>query len=286
MKADFKPQRRGDVLREIEKLDSQRDHQRIAYLSSAYDFPWDTQRAYELALLRSFAVPSSSHLLVSTGEFTERTQKRYDDTMLIISTIGLCGYDSPAGRAALRRMNQLHGRYQIPNDEFLYVLSTFVIEPLRWNARFGWRALSDKEKQAGFYFWREVGRRMNIQNIPETLADFEAFQAAYEAAHFAFDENNRVLAEVTKNLFLSWVLPRPLRFLGHWAVIALFDPPLRRAFGYADPPVWLEWFVTTALKFRAALIRFLPPRRKPATVPKARSYPQGYDIQQLGPPLK
>ena len=43
-----------------------------------------------------------------TGELTERPQKRYDDTDLILSTICESGYDSREGRAALRRMTRIH----------------------------------------------------------------------------------------------------------------------------------------------------------------------------------
>jgi hypothetical protein len=35
------------------------------------------------------------------------------------------------------RINQMHGRFSISNDDFLYVLSTFVYEPIRWNERLG-----------------------------------------------------------------------------------------------------------------------------------------------------
>ncbi len=67
------------------------------------------------------------------------------------------GYDSPEGRRAIRRMNQIHGRFEISNDDFLYVLSSFVFEPIRWNARFGWRPLIEAERLASFHFWLEVG---------------------------------------------------------------------------------------------------------------------------------
>jgi hypothetical protein len=60
-------------------------------------------------------------------------------------------------------MNQLHRRWNIDNEDFLYVLSTFVFEPTRWHQQYGWRTPSEIEKRANFYFWREVGRRMNIQ---------------------------------------------------------------------------------------------------------------------------
>ena len=74
-------------------------------------------------------MPKSSKLLVSTEEFTKRAQKRYDDTTILMSTIGFYGHSSLEGRRAIRRMNQIHARYPIPNDEFLYVLSTFTFEP-------------------------------------------------------------------------------------------------------------------------------------------------------------
>ena len=134
------------------------------------------------AVARAGAVPGvrgrQGHgALAGTGEFTQRTQKRYDDTVLLLAEILEHGYDSERGKAALRRMNQMHGRYSIPNDEFLYVLSTFVFEPIRWNERFGWRPLLRQEKLASFYFWREIARRMAIKDVPE---DYETLERYYD----------------------------------------------------------------------------------------------------------
>src|SRR5436190_565011 len=98
------------VLQEIEKLDAVRDHQRITFLSCRVDFPFDTTRALEFALFRTFCVPSISALLDKTGEFQNRAQKRYDDTDIIVSEMMERGYDSERGRAALKRMNAMHGR--------------------------------------------------------------------------------------------------------------------------------------------------------------------------------
>ena len=103
-------------------------------------------------------------------------QKRYDDTQILISAFCEHGYDSDLGRRAIRRMNRIHGRFEIANDDFLYVLSTMVFEPIRWNARFGWRPLIEIEKLATFHFWREVGRRMAIRDLPERLRRVRAVQ--------------------------------------------------------------------------------------------------------------
>ena len=91
------------ILREIEKLDPLKDHQRIIFLSCCYDFPFDTTWALEFALFRTFCVPNISPLLDRTGESGKRAQKRYDDTDIIINELIESGYDSDRGRPAGNR---------------------------------------------------------------------------------------------------------------------------------------------------------------------------------------
>ncbi len=275
------------ILNEILRLDPVKDHQRIAFLDSCYEFPFDTTRALELALFRTFAVAKGSALLAGTGEFTERPQKRYDDTVLILAEILEYGYDSDRGRAALRQMNRLHGRYAIPNDEFLYVLSTFIYEPIRWNARFGWRPLAEQEKLAAFYFWCEVGRRMNIKELPSDYEAFERYNLEFEQAHFRYAEANQRLAVATRDLFLGWVLPRRLRRFGEPLVYAMMDDRLLAAVGFPRPADSTRQLVEGVLRLRARVLRMLPPRRRPRLITrqKHRTYPYGYRIEELGPAL-
>src|SRR6187401_1432748 len=221
--------RRFDVLHEIERLDPERDHQRIVHLSFGYDFSWDSIRSLEFALYRTYCVPSISALLDRTGEFQQRAQKRYDDTDVIVSELMEWGYDSDRGRAALRRMNQIHGRFTIANEDFLYVLSTFVFEPIRWNARYGWRPLIETEKLATFEYWRAVGRRMAIRKIPETYEDFERFNEEYERREFRRTGASQRVGIATRDMFLTWFPGLPRRF-GAQAIYALMDEPLLDAF--------------------------------------------------------
>lgn len=272
----------------IAALDPERNCQQIAYLSSCYEFPWDTTRALELALFRVFGVAKGTPLLVQTGEFVQRTQKRYDDTVLILSEIlESGGYDTPRGHAALVRMNKQHGRFQIPNDEYLYTLSTFILEPIRWNERYGWRPLTEAERQAAYYFWREVGRRMGIRDIPESLEAYDRFNRQYEAAEFRYSPDNELIARATRNLFLSWFLPRWLYGLGAPVVHALLDDHLLAAVGLKPAPRWLQHLVRGAVRLRGRLVRLLPPRRKPRLLTKipTPTYPGGYVIEELGAKL-
>ena len=96
---------RYDILHRIEQLDPIKDHVEIYRLLVCYEFPWDYIRSLEVALYRTYCVPSISALLDQTGELVYRTQKRYDDTAILIAEWPAFGYDSERGRAALRRMN-------------------------------------------------------------------------------------------------------------------------------------------------------------------------------------
>jgi hypothetical protein len=276
---------RYEILHAIEKLDPERDHHRIIFLSTCYDFPFDTTRALEFALFRTFCAPRISALLDRTGEFSKRAQKRYDDTDIIVSELLEWGYDSERGKRALRRLNQLHGRFTIANEDFLYVLSTFIFEPIRWNERFGWRLLCEQERLGYFYFWREVGRRMNIRDIPMDYNVFEHFNRDYEKQHYRFTEANRRVGAATRELFVSW-FPNIVSPLVRSAIYALLDDRLIEAFGFPRPWLLMRWLVPRALRLRATVVRFLPPRRKARlrTEMGHPTYPEGYVIEQLGPP--
>jgi hypothetical protein len=273
------------ALREILGLDPERDHLRIVFLSSCVEFPFDTARALEFALFRTFSSPSIAAILHSTGEFEQRAQKRYDDTDLLLSELLEYGYDSPRGKEAMRRINTLHGYYAISNEDFLYVLSSFIYEPVRWITRFGWRPLSEHEKHAAFYYWREVGRRMGIRDIPATYGEFERYNVEYELRTFTYSEASRGVGEATREMFLAWVLPRPLRFLGRPFAHAIMDEALLRAFGFPEPPAALRRLVEVSLRARGWLAGHAPPRRRPRlrTAMRHRTYPEGYRTPELGP---
>ena len=143
-------------------------------------FAWDINKALEFALLESFAVPSISGLLERTGEFKNRTLKRYDDTAILVREVMSNGLDSGRARRAFTRINDMHGRFRIANDDFLYVLSTFVFSPIDWLERFGRRGMTREEKEAWLFYWREFGRRMGIAALPEDLAAFRTFAQEFE----------------------------------------------------------------------------------------------------------
>jgi hypothetical protein len=272
--------------RRIEELDPVRDHQEIYRISAGYEFPWDYQRSLELALFRTYCVPSISALLDATGEFRDRPQKRYDDTALLMAEIAEHGYDSARGREALSVINRLHRQFDIGNDDMRYVLSTFIYDPIDWIERFGWRPLTEQERLAAFHYYSEVGRRMGIRDIQTDFDEFRAFKRDYEDRMFRFSDTNQRVGGYTLALFCGW-FPRPLRPAVRQAVLALLDPAMRTAFGFPAGPGWLTTLEHRGLRARAAVVRRLPPRRVSRLTSAKRNrtyrgYPKGYRPRDLG----
>jgi hypothetical protein len=278
--------RRGHWKNRIAELDPEMDYHEIYRILLTCEFPWDMNQSLSFALYRTYAIPAIGRLLLRTGEFTTRTQKRYDDTALILAAILEHGLSSEPGRTALRRMNQMHGAYDIANEDMLYVLATFVVVPIRWLDQYGWRRLTEAEKTASANYYRALGKHMGIKSIPGSWPEFSAYLDTYEAANFEFDPAGRAVSESTLGLMATFppnnLLPRAvtLRFAK-----ALMDDPLLDAFGYRRPAGWERAIAFGALRARAAVVWLLPPRKNPLytrDMRTIRGYPDGYEIAQLG----
>lgn len=47
--------------------------------------------------------------------------------------------------ASINRLNELHGKYSISNEDYLYTLTLFVAESIRWLNSWEWRKLDIRE---------------------------------------------------------------------------------------------------------------------------------------------
>lgn len=273
-------------LRRIEELDPALDASEIYRISTTREFPWDYNQALSFALFRTYAVPSIGRLLSETGEFTQRGQKRYDDTALILDAVLEHGFASTTGRAAIRRMNQMHGAYPISADDLRYVLCTFVVVPIRWIDELGWRRLSEHERVAAAHHYRELGRHMGIRDIPATHREFAESLDAYERDHFAFDAGGRAVADATLNLFTTFRPQHraPAALVRRFSY-GLMDDALRAALRYPRIPAAEQRLARGLVRARSAVVRRMRPREEPLfarMLPNVRSYPEGYDVAELG----
>ncbi len=274
------------VRKELERLNPVHDHQRMVQLLAGYEFPFDMVRALELALFHTYASPSISSLLQKTGEFVKRGQKRYDDTSILIAQFMQEGYDSELGQRAIDRMNKIHGHYPIPNEDYLLVLATFVIYPIDWTEKYGWRKMTSNEKQALFLFFREVGKRMNLTDIPDTLTELSAFAGRYENRHFRYTESNRAIADATVRIVENW-FPKPLRAVVKPVFAALINEKLREAFGYKKPSSGFCVLIEGSLQVRKWPLKFITFKPYPTLIVNThwRTYPKHeFTLETLGPP--
>jgi hypothetical protein len=268
-------------LERIRRLDPETDFDEITYITSRYEFPWDYVQGTGIAFLRDYGVPSIARLLDRTGEFEHHGIKRYDDTLLIGEEATVEGIDSPRAHDAVRRLNKIHGHYDIPDDEFAFVLATTIVGPVRWINEFGWRPLDPNETAALAKVTTRFGELMGLKDLPTTYDGYERLLVDYETERFEFTPANRRLTEASIRIARE-VSPRPMRPLIRRVTIALMDEPLRVALGMPKQPAWFVRAVRGGLRLRGRALRFFPPRRT-AYHHKPSTYPMGHRLGDLGP---
>lgn len=274
------------VAAEIASLDAKADCQRIAHLLTAYEYSWDMTRALEVALFFTYGSNTVSRLLDRTGEFREHGQKRYDDTRLLIAHFMDTGWDGEVGRSAIARMNKSHAHYRIPNDDFLFVLWTFIDFPIRWTDEFAWRPMTRHEQTAWFHFWIGIGERMGLKDLPATRSEFDAFVHTYRQRHFVPDAASANVARATLKIMEDW-LPAPLRPLVSLVVFSLIeDPDFIAAVGGKASPAWFRHGVRGGLRLLGRVKRVWAMGDYPIRAESAinRTYPGNrYQVEQLAP---
>jgi hypothetical protein len=263
-------------------LQAEKDAESIVYRIACIEFPFDGARAMELATFRTFAVPSISSVLYQSGGFMCAPQRRMDSTDILLSHIIEYGYNSQKGEAAISRINEIHSQFNLKNMDMLYVLSTFIVEPIRWMSTFAYRPLHIIEQNALYYFWKAIGERLNIAKIPKSLDLFIEWNRRYEKEHFIFHKDNHALAVRTREHIFEHVLPKSLRRFGPPIFHSFLDRPLLEACGLPIPPVQLRYAIQRLMRLNSrigSLKTAKPHFRTKADFP---SFKGGYEIESVG----
>eukprot|EP01130_Rhizamoeba_saxonica_P013134 TRINITY_DN5566_c0_g1_i1.p1 TRINITY_DN5566_c0_g1~~TRINITY_DN5566_c0_g1_i1.p1 ORF type:complete len:255 (+),score=47.99 TRINITY_DN5566_c0_g1_i1:723-1487(+) len=182
------------------------------------------------------------------------------------------------GSLAIKRLNAIHGKYRISNDDFLYTLSVFIYEPIRLIEKYGYRTLTDNEKLAIYYWYRNMGIEMGIKHIPSTYESFEFWQQSYERKYMIkkdseFVDGEHAISKYTINFFLTRV-PNFMSGFGRKVIIAMLDDRLREATGYEKQPQFLSDMLDFCLKNISFFVRyFFLPRYKPSKIVSEETEP-------------
>lgn len=156
------------------------------------------------------------------------------------------GHSPASSRAlvAIARTRWVHSSYRasgkILEDDMVYTLGLFAVQPVRFINKYEWRQLTDVEKCAIGTFWKSVGDGLEISwdVLPSGktgfrdglhwLEEIAAWSDDYEVRCMVPAVSNRETADQTTAVIL-YLVPRPLHSLGLKFVSFMMDDRLRKA---------------------------------------------------------
>ncbi|KAI9275163.1 hypothetical protein EDC94DRAFT_509322 [Helicostylum pulchrum] len=297
-------------------LDDPEIAKEIAAITLKKEFP---------SFFKTFTIPSISKLLAATGEFSKACSRRIEDTQLILyEMLDTCGrinkqleanpitpqqdIDDQCKREkeATDRLNTIHGKYTISNDDYIYTAALIVLEPIHWINRYEWRKLDIREINALYRVWYDVSITMNIENFPSSPEKLIEFTDSYAKENIKYSPSNWKCGENTARLIVTRFFPSFLHKIGYEMALrslpSVLYPEDVAAFKlpYKESKL-ITWTFNGLLGLRAVLTRyFMLPRsefvvRTPfyanaqgKYVPeffmyKPYIYKDGYNISELGP---
>jgi hypothetical protein len=251
-----------------------------------FDLASDMELGFFLSYYRNFAIPSIAATLNKNAEIQQRPMKRSYDTAIVVYELIANGMDSDRGREMVALLNRVHRHVPGSKDDFLYVLLTLLVVPIRWIQKHAWRQPTTAELAAASRFFTELGARMNITGIPATYAEAEKFFDLYEAAHVAPSPEGQRLMDATVHVFQSR-LPAPLRPAAKQLISTMLDDGLlTAALGLPRATRTSLAALKTGLAVRNAIHRRRPLKQQPHFIPGhagSTLYPNGYSLDQIGP---
>jgi ER-bound oxygenase mpaB/B'/Rubber oxygenase, catalytic domain len=268
-------------LRRIETLDPEQDSQQISAL-----FYEDFQSVMLLqavsGYLMTFAAPRISRILHRTGEFEQSVGKRFVDTGLLFRIPLNHGLGPGPGRDAARRVNEMHRQYDIHPDDFVMVGTDVALSALDFADKFGWRPVSEAEREAVRRHYSAVARAFGSHKpLPLSLAEMRAFWEHYVDTELGFEPHNRAMADAMLVYIAGRIAPS-LRRVTTPLLLAQIDPRILSACGFKPP--------SHLLRSLSSAVFTLMGRRDP--VPDGAPdglmtladtvYPDGWTVETLG----
>ncbi|MFP3579254.1 oxygenase MpaB family protein [Arthrobacter sp. SIMBA_036] len=251
-----------------------------------FDLAADTELGFFLAYYRNFAIPSIAATLCANAEIQLRPMKRSYDTAIVIYELISCGLDSDRGRTMVELLNRIHRHVPGSTDDFLYVLLTLLVVPIRWIREHAWRQPTASELAAAHRFFMELGVRMNMTCLPASYSEAEDFFDLYEATHVASSTEGRLLMASTVRVFRNR-LPVLLRPLAKQLISTMLDDDrLTDALGLPHASPASRTILRTGLTARNAIQRRRRLKTKPHFAPGfsgSSLYPRGYSLERIGP---
>jgi hypothetical protein len=227
------------IRRRIAALDPVEDNEEAARLTFEvlYGDPIGVHAALLVGFSRQVAVPGIARVIYrgGGGETLRDVARRIDDTLTLFGAFFHWGYSSPQGRAAIARMEQIHSRFAITDEQKRYTLATLIFEGERIGRHLGFNPFTASEREVIWRFWCGVAEQMPLGGLPPTAGELWRWMLEYEREHWRYTDDGR---HVVDRFFEDWTtrwFPRPARGLGRQILLALMDEDLRAVLHLEDP---------------------------------------------------
>ncbi|EFA82351.1 hypothetical protein PPL_04776 [Heterostelium album PN500] len=223
-----------------------------------YDFPFEMFLVLNFVSYRTFCSPTIAGVYAKTGGIVNDTDKRACDTDLLMHIWMDYGLDST-----------IHGLHSAKtrNVDFVFVIACLVIDSIQFANDYGWRSIEEKEKQAIWEFYRRVGERMEIKDLPKNLEDCYKIVDKYteDERSARITEDGIALTEAITKLVCQWYyfIPQSIIRTAVSVVIYQMGATFQRKLGLTKPTFVQSLFVNTILQIRRALLNVVPLRTEP-----------------------
>ncbi|KAL8848862.1 MAG: hypothetical protein Q9221_006158 [Calogaya cf. arnoldii] len=275
------------------------------------EFPFTFSAATTFALFKSYGIPSILSLLVQTNQLAGPplvSSKRYADTGALLLEALLNEPGSQRSLEAFARINYLHDRWRgkgkgkgIRDEDMLYTLSLFALEPMKWVEKHEWRELSQVEICAVGTLWKFWGDALKVpyhflpgdekgwKDGVEWFKELSVWSEGYEERYMLPAKSNALLADATLKILL-WKMPKPMHGFGKRIVATVMEgtsPRLRKAMKqvlslfsrlnypggiqvrFEKPPAHYHHLFSALMTLRKIFLRYLslPPYRRRSRLP-------------------
>jgi hypothetical protein len=273
--------------RRIAALDPDEDHEEVARLTLEvlYGDPIGVHAGLLLGFSRQVAVPSIARVIYrgGGGDTLRDIARRIDDTLALFGAFLKWGPSSPAGRAAIARMERIHARFPITDEQKRYTLATLIFEPDRIAEHLGLDQFTDGQREAIWRFWLGVAEQMPLGGLPAMPAELRRWMLDYEREHWRYTNDGR---RVVERFFEDWTtrwFPRPARELGRQILLAMMDDALRAALRLEAPSKHLQRLVRASARASSPLMLVRPYRSDRSWQDYfGRHHPGTPDFERLG----
>jgi hypothetical protein len=255
----------GYVLkRRIAALDPVEDHEEVARLTLEvlYGDPIGVHAGLLIGFSRQVAVPSIARVIYrgGGGDTMHDIAPRIDDTLALFGAFLKWGPSSPQGRAAIARMERIHARFPITDEQKRYTLATLIFEADRIGERLGIDQFTAGQRDAIWRFWCSVAEQMPLGGLAATSEELKRWMLDYEREHWSYtNDSHRVVERFFEDWTTRW-FPRPTRRLGRQILLAMMDDALRAALHLEAPSKHLEGVLRASARASSPLTLVRPYR--------------------------